>query len=48
MERDEALKVWKAAAKIYGTAIDDRQVERLFDTWWRRNSAKPDHKDKSS
>jgi hypothetical protein len=35
--REIAWKTWLASAKIYGTSIDETQVRRLFDTWWRRN-----------
>lgn len=34
-----ARRVWMASAKIYGTAINERAVDDLFEKWWRNNGA---------
>jgi len=35
--KEIAKKTFKASAKIYGTAIGEDQVDRLFELWWKRN-----------
>lgn len=36
--KEIARKSWMAAARIYGVAIHEDQVDRLFEIWWKRNS----------
>lgn len=37
--KEIAWQTWLGSANIYGTKIDETQVRRLFDIWWRRNAA---------
>lgn len=37
-DKELAHKAWCGAAKIYGTMIGQKQVDHLFEMWWKRNS----------
>ena len=40
LARHVAWTAWEDAAKAYGSRIDDDQIERLFEIWWRRTGLK--------